>query len=65
MSPAPRPRGGDGPLFPEDIIWDIDGGEEFLKKDLELTAAESKTESKPGRDNHLGNTLAVGSGGRG
>ena len=49
--------------------WDIDGGDDpfysWDEKDLELTAAESKTESKPGRDNHLGNTLAVGSGGRG
>ena len=47
--PAPRPRGGDGPLFPEDIIWDIDGGENG--KDLGLAAAEPTTKEteEPGR----------------
>ena len=52
--PAPRPRGGDGPLFPEDIIWDIDGGDDYPtspqpydKKPGFTAAEESTTEPEP------------------
>ena len=52
--PAPRPRGGDGPLFPEDIIWDIDGGDfhptspqPYDKKPGFTATEESTTEPEP------------------